>query len=399
MTDELRRVPKSELEHRLAAFRREMDTTNPGWKIALINHKINMYYLTGTMQDGVLVISPDEAIFWIRRSYERGRNESLFEDIRPMRSFRALREAYPDFPDTVYAETKTATLDWLELVKKYLPITQIKSVNPAMDSIRAIKSAYEIDCMRRAGSIHALVLEQIAPTLIRAGMSEAELAVSIFAALLRKGSHGIARFNQPLGEDVIGYASFGKSSLVTTAFDGPGGTDGTCIAVQTIGSMDRRLSRGRLVYLDIPCGIEGYHCDKSTVYYYGNLNTDPNGGLIREAYAYCQALESEIAQRLVPGAVLEDVYDQVMDKFDVRYIDGFMNGGRFLGHSIGLTMDETPVIAKGFRKPICQNMTFAIEPKIALAGIGTVGTENTYLITEKGAVSISGSPQPLRELK
>ena len=43
-------------------------------------------------------------------------------------------------------------------------------------------------------------------------------------------------------------------------------------------------------------------------------------------------------------------------------------------------------------------MTFAIEPKIALPGIGTVGTENTYLITADGAVSLSGTPQPLREI-
>lgn len=399
MSDELRRVPKTELDNRLSAYRKAMFEADPNWEMTIINHKINMYYLTGTMQDGALVITRDSAILWVRRSYERGRNESLFEEIRPMKSFRTLAEQYGKLPPCVYVESRTATIEWLALLQKHLPIQEVRSVNAVMDTVRSIKSPYEISCMSRAGEIHAQVLENIAPSLIRAGMSEAELAVSIFAAMLRKGSHGIARFNQPLGEDVIGYASFGKSSLVTTAFDGPGGTDGTCIAVQTIGSMARRLTRGRLVYLDIPCGVEGYHSDKSTVYYYGDLNTDSNGGLIRETYSYCQALEREIATRLRPGAILEDVYNEVMDKFDVRYIEGFMNGGRFLGHSIGLTMDESPVIARGFREPIRANMTFAIEPKIALRGIGTVGTENTYLITEKGAQSLSGTPQSLRELK
>ncbi|WP_087064953.1 M24 family metallopeptidase [Intestinibacillus massiliensis] len=398
MADELRRVPKSELDNRLAAFRRGMDALDPGWSMALVNHKINMYYLTGTMQDGVLVIRPDSAILWVRRSYERGRNESLFDDIRPMRSFRTLGEHYGDVPETIYVETKTATLEWIGLVRKYLPFQEFKSVNRVLEDIRSIKSLYEIGCMRLAGRNHAEALEVVAPSLLREGVSEAELAAEIFEALLRMGSHGISRFNQPLGEDVIGFASFGKAALVTTAFDGPGGTDGTCIAVQTIGSAERKLSRGRLVYLDIPSGIEGYHTDKSTVFYFGRLDEDPDGQLIREAYAYCQALESEIASRLVPGAVLEDVYAEVMDKFDVRYIEGFMNGGRFLGHSIGLTMDETPVIARGFKTAVQADMTFAIEPKIALPGIGTVGTENTYLITADGAVSLSGTPQPLREI-
>lgn len=398
MADELHRVPKAELDNRLAAFRRGMDAREPGWSMALINHKINMYYLTGTMQDGVLVVRPDSATLWVRRSYERGRNESLFADIRPMRSFRTLGEAYPDMPQTVHLETRTATLEWLGLLRKYLSFQEYRSVNSVLSDIRAVKSAYELDCMRLAGRNHARALEEIAPTLLREGISEAELAAEIFKALLTMGSHGVSRYNQPLGEDVIGFASFGKSALVTTAFDGPGGTGGTCIAVQTIGSAERKLTAGRLVYLDIPSGIEGYHTDKSTVFYFGRLADDPNGQLIREAYAYCQALEQEIASRLVPGAIFEDIYDTVMDKFDVRYIEGFMNGGRFLGHSIGLTIDETPVIARGFTMPVQANMTIAIEPKIALPGIGTVGTENTYLVTETGAVSLSGAPQPLREI-
>lgn len=399
MTDELNRVPKQELDARLAAFRHRMDEADPHWSMALINHKVSMYYMTGTMQDGVLVVRPDSAILWVRRSFERGRNESLFEDIRPMKSFRTLAEFYTDIPKIAYVEAKTATIEWLELLQRYLPIQQTRSLNNVLNDIRAIKSPYEIELMRRAGTIHAEVLEQVAPTLIHEGISEAALAIKIFEAMVLRGGHGIARFNQPLGEDVIGYASFGKSALVTAAFDGPGGTDGTCIAVQSIGSIARKLSYGRLVYLDIPCGVEGYHSDKSTVFYFGDLSADPDGQFIQEAYGYCQALEHEIASRLVPGAIPEQIYTEVMDKFDVRYIDGFMNGGRFLGHSIGLTVDESPVLARGFREPICANMTFAIEPKIALAGIGTVGTENTYLITEHGAKSLSGTPQSLLEIR
>ena len=63
----------------------------------------------------------------------------------------------------------------------------------------------------------------------------------------------------------MGLASFGKSGLVKTAFDGPGGTGGTCVAVQSIGSAFRKLQAGRLVYLDIPCGVDGFHTVDQTV--------------------------------------------------------------------------------------------------------------------------------------
>lgn len=40
-----------------------------------------------------------------------------------------------------------------------------------------------------------------------------------------------------------------------------------------------------------------------------------------------------------------------------------MNGGRFLGHSIGMCMDEIPVIAGGVKDRVEENMVFAVEPK------------------------------------
>ena len=75
-----------------------------------------------------------------------------------------------------------------------------------------------------------------------------------------------------------------------------------------------------------------------------------------------------------------------------------MNGGKFLGHSIGLVMDEAPALAKGFKEVLEPGMTFAVEPKIALPGLGMVGTENTYVITEKGVRSLTGRSYPLREI-
>ena len=73
-------------------------------------------------------------------------------------------------------------------------------------------------------------------------------------------------------------------------------------------------------------------------------------------------------------------------------------GGGSSGHSIGLTMDEAPVLAKSFREPLAEGMTFAIEPKIALDGIGMVGTENTYLVTAAGGESLTGAVLPLTEI-
>jgi Xaa-Pro dipeptidase len=397
--DELRRVPYEELAGRLQRFRTAMDAVDPQWQMAVISDKLDMYYFTGTMQDGALMIRPQDMILWVRRSYPRALNESLLprEWIRRMKSYRQPAEYYgAQRPDVVYLDNKHATLEWMGFFTKYFPLRERKNLEPIIARLRSVKSEHEMELMIRSGRIHGTIMtEEVAP-LLKAGISEAELAVKLYLKLVLAGSQGIARTNRQTGEDAIGLASFGKSALVQTAFDGPGGTAGTCVAVQSIGSAFRKLREGQLVYLDIPCGCEGYNTDKTIVYYFGNLEADPHKEEILRAYNYCLELEKKTTALLKPGAVFGDVYDTIMADFDHTYDGAFMNGEPFLGHSIGLVMDETPVIAHGIKDRVEENMTIAVEPKIALPGIGTVGTENTYRITASGAVSLTGEPQPLK---
>lgn len=399
LTEALRPVPASELEARLERFRRAMDAAHPGWEMAAVNHKVAMYYFTGTIQEGVLLIRPQDAVFWVRRSFERACNESHFSDIRPMHSFREAAAFYGGAPKVMYVETKKATLDWERMLHKYFAFEELGSFDSVLQDLRMVKSEYELKQMEQSGAIHETVLDLVAPKLIHGGISEAQLAIALYSEMVQRGSHGTARFNQALGEEAVGIASFGKSGLVRTGFDGPGGTDGTCIAVQSIGNAFRKLQSGRLVYLDIPCGFDGYHTDKTVVYYYGDLAKDEQSKHLMEAQQRCLELEQEVVRLMVPGEPIENLYLRTMDKFDNIYGDAFMNGGKFLGHSIGLVMDEAPAIAKGFKQPLQPGMTFAVEPKIALPGLGMVGTENTYVVTEKGARSLTGSSHLLREVK
>lgn len=399
LTEALRPVPASELEARLERFRRAMDAAHPGWEMAAVNHKVAMYYFTGTIQEGVLLIRPQDAVFWVRRSFERACNESHFSDIRPMHSFREAAAFYGSAPKVMYVETKKATLDWERMLHKYFAFEELGSFDSVLQDLRMVKSEYELKQMEQSGAIHETVLDIVAPQLIHGGISEAQLAIALYSEMVQRGSHGTARFNQALGEEAVGIASFGKSGLVRTGFDGPGGTDGTCIAVQSIGNAFRKLQPGRLVYLDIPCGFDGYHTDKTVVYYYGDLAKDEQSKHLMEAQQRCLELEQEVVRLMVPGEPIENLYLRTMDKFDNIYGDAFMNGGKFLGHSIGLVMDEAPAIAKGFKQPLQPGMTFAVEPKIALLGLGMVGTENTYVVTENGARSLTGSSHLLREVK
>jgi len=101
-----------------------------------------------------------------------------------------------------------------------------------------------------------------------------------------------------------------------------------------------------------------------------------------------------VAERLKPGEIPSKIYEDIISKidkdFDVHFMGFGPNKVKFLGHGIGLVIDEYPVIAKGFDDPLEENMVMAIEPKKGIEGVGMVGIENTFVITKDGGKSITG---------
>jgi Xaa-Pro aminopeptidase len=169
-------------------------------------------------------------------------------------------------------------------------------------------------------------------------------------------------------------------------------------AVPMLGSRQRMLKKGDLVFVDIGCGVEGYHTDKTMTYMYGKpLPEEAMGNHYK-----CVQIQNEIAALLKPGAIPSEIYSAIMDSLSPGFLENFMGFGnrqvKFLGHGIGLTIDELPVIAEGFDEPIREGMVFAIEPKKGIQDIGMVGIENTFIVTPQGGRCITGNHPGLMQV-
>jgi len=391
-----KKTPVPELRDRMERFRDRMNAENPSWEFAAIFGRTNQFYFTGTMQDAVLLIPRrDEPVLWVRRSLERALDESVFPDIRPMKSFRDAAAGMGARPSTVYLDSEKVTLALLERFRKHFPFREVRPLDAQAAKIRAKKSPYEIATMERAGEIHRHVLEDCAPAMLREGMSEAELGGEIFALMVREGHHGITRFGGFGTEMVLGQIGFGESSLYPTAFDGPGGCRGVAPGAPVLGSHDRRLAPGDLVFLDCGCGVDGYHTDKTMTYIFGEA-LPPEA---MEAHRRCVEVQDEAASLLRPGATPSEVYRRVIENLEPGFLENFMGFGnrrvQFLGHGIGLEVDEMPVIASGFDEPLEEGMTIALEPKKGIEGVGMVGIENTFVVTPGGGRPITGRDRGL----
>lgn len=386
------KTPASELRDRMERFRLLMDAENPSWELAAIFGRTNQFYFTGTMQDGVLLIPHSgEAVLWVRRSIERALDESHFPDIQPMKSFRDPAAGMGACPETVHVETETVPLALLQRFKKHFPFTATASLDAQAAKVRSVKSGYELSIMERAGRIHRHVLEDCVPGMLTEGMSEAELGGEVFSRLVREGHHGIARFGMFGTEMILGQLGFGESTIYPTGFDGPGGCLGAAPGAPVLGSHDRKLGAGDLVFVDCACGVRGYHTDKTMTYIFrGSL---PEEAI--ETHYRCVEVQDETASMLRPGIAPTEIYATILDDLDPAFLENFMGYGKrrvqFLGHGVGLQVDEMPVIARGFDEPLEEGMVIALEPKKGVRGVGMVGIENTFVVGRGGGRCITGT--------
>lgn len=363
----------------------------------IVTHHVDLYYFSGTMQGGFLAVPADgEPIFYVRRSLTRAREESALR-IEPLGSMRTWGERLAaDLPAfaggaRLAAAFDTLTADGYERLRRALPEAEWANGSAMIRTIRSVKDEGEIARIRRAAKVVDEALAEALPKL-KEGMREIELLAEIEYGLRKRGHLGLMRLRSSGAEMVTGVAASGEAASKPSAFDGPAGGEGLSTAF-SMGAGWSPIQRGEPILLDIGCNIEGYVVDQTRTAVIGELPED-----LAEAYGAAEKILRAVEAQLKPGAVCEELYARSLSMAeDFGLADHFMgyreDQVKFLGHGIGLELDEWPVLAKGFATPLEPGMVIAIEPKFTFPGRGVVGIENSYLITTDGFEKLTLSPE------
>ncbi len=383
-------VPSQEIHTRISRLQQKLaDTSLDG---AIILDRINIFYYTGTIQNGVLFVPADGiAVFFIRRSLERARKETPLKVLVQLGSFRDLPARLDEYSYRVSrlgVDETTIPVSIFKKLSSAFSHTAFQDIGPGLSMIRSIKSDYEIRLIREAGKRHKAIYDQI-PDLIKEGMTEWELGSAIHAHMLKLGYTGICRLATFNSELFAGVISFGESSNFPTASVGPGGLLGLCPAFPLLGGA-KRLKKGDTIFIDTGFAFQGYFTDKTRIFAFGRPSQEA-----MDAHNICLDIQEAVRCRLKPGEIpskiFEDVYltEVVSRNFEEHFMGFGSNQVSFLGHGIGLVIDEFPVIAGKSDFPLKKNMVIAVEPKKGLEGIGLVGVENTFLVTEQGGEKLT----------
>ena len=379
-------LTKMESEQRIIRLQKELK--EKGLDGALFIYPIDVYYFAGTRQNSTIWIPADgNPLLFVRKSYARALTESLIEDTRPFPGSK-------EFPALFGAEVRkigftfdVAPVQQYNYYAKLLPGREFADISAINRDIRSVKSEWELERMRHSGDHLCEVFRQV-PEFLKAGMREIDLAAEFEYRLRKAGGEGYVRmraFNQELFQ---GIAGSGATSGTPGFFDGPVTGRGLS-AASPYGASTEVVTANTPVLIDFAGIFNGYIVDMTRIFAIGKLAPE-----LEHAFATSLAIQQYLVENLKSGVICEELFFKAAEIAEQAGLgQNFMGApgenAKFVGHGVGLELDEYPVLAQGFKVPLQAGQTIAIEPKFVLPGLGVVGIENTFAVSSHGGVKIT----------
>ncbi|WP_035246121.1 M24 family metallopeptidase [Desulfogranum mediterraneum] len=392
-------TPKNEIDTRIQALQailaqQEMDG-------ALIVHHTNLFYLSGTSQSCHLFIPRiGEPLLMARKSYHRALIESPIEQIMELQSLKKIPEILQQRGcplENLGMELDVIPYNNWKFYKKIFYDTNLTDISDSLKRIRMIKSDHEINLLQEACTILDQVFSEV-PAMVCEGMTEIELASLFEAGLRRRGYAGCSKMRTFNQDFFLGNIVSGTSGAVPSYFDSAVNGSGLTPANNPHGAGWKTIGRNEIIFIDYSCLINGYLADGARMFVLGSVSEQ-----LQQAHNAALSIQNELIEMIRPGTICEDIYERAVSLAEERGLgDHFMGIGkdraRFIGHGIGLELDEYPIFAKGVKTPLVPGMTFALEGPKFVFPEGAIGIENSCCLKPDGLQVLTRAPQEIIRL-
>jgi Xaa-Pro aminopeptidase len=388
-------TPADELERRARSLQRYLQAQDLDG--ALILQNSDLFYFAGTIQQAHLYLPAQGApLLMARKDYERARRESALGQVVPFSTPRQIPSLLGDhglpLPKRLGMELDVLPTNLYLQYRKRFDGVEIVDVAHGIRLLRAVKSAYELGLMRRAAGLADQVAAQV-PTILASaqGRTEIEVAGEVEAFARSLGHQGFVRMRLWGSELFYGHFMAGPAAAEPSYLASPTGGAAVSPAVAQ-GPSFTPIAPNQPILVDYVFAHQGYLADHTRIFSIGELPAD-----LSKAQADMVAIQNEVKVMALPGTTAGAVYAKAVELAErAGYGDHFMGVGkariRFVGHGVGLELDEYPFLAKGQEMILAENMVVALEPKVIFPGKGVVGIENTHVVTARGLEPLTQYP-------
>ena len=320
----------------------------------VVTREPNIYYYTGAISGGALIISPDTKplLLTSRLNLYIAQDNALDCDVehysKKDKEGKILERLNTIAPEKIGFDE--LPLGEYNSLKSKLGEAELKENPDLIWAMRRVKDASEQELMKRAGKLSDIGMEAIRE-LIAEGVREHEVAAAAANAMRADGA-----------EDL---------SFPFIVASGPRS------AYPHAGVSERKIRRGDLVTIDMGATYKGYCSDITRTFIVGSPSQKQ-----KEIYeTVLEANETALPEikENAKGIKVDLIARDIIAK--AGYREDFFHG---LGHGIGLEVHEPPSLNKTSKDIISVGNVVSNEPGIYVKGFGGVRIEDTVLVTSSG---------------
>lgn len=374
---------REEQKRRLDKLKAQM--TASGISHALVRNNVNIYYLTGRVFRGFIYVSTEiEAPYYFVREPNHLVSDGFAPDthIRKPEEIPALL-AEKGIKNDAPIGLELDVISYSEALRLAACFGQqpVANVSPCLRNARSVKTDVEIEKLRRDGVKQTLVYERI-PHCFREDMTDVEFQIEIERISRLEGCLGQFRVAGSDMELFMGNVLTGRNADTPSPYDFAMGGEGLDPSLP-VGASGEIIHENAPVMVDVNGNYNGYMTDMTRMYIQGEPS-DEAVRVLRLSADICRAL----AAMMRPGTKAADLYNKAAqmaaDAGMADYFMGHRSHAGFVGHGVGIEINELPVIAPRSRDILAAGNVIAIEPKFVVPGLGAIGIENTYVVAADG---------------
>ena len=361
----------------------------------LLTMNMNLYYVSGQVFNGYFYLPAEGRPYWFVKRLTVPETNQVHVIRKPEQMPELFRDLNLAMPRKLLLEEDELSYNECIRLQHVFRAEATGNASALIRHIRMIKTPWEIEQMRISARRHEAVYREI-PACYRPGMRDVELQIEIEKRMRMHGSLGYFRAFGSNMDIFMGSLLAGENAGEPSPFDFALGGTGMH-ASGPLGANGTLLEEGTTVMADMSGNYTAYQTDMTRVFSIGKL---PDRAY--RVHRVALEIQARMERTAKPGVPCAELYRDALAMAGQEGLEDCFMGTRFqakfVGHGVGLEINELPVLTTRSKDILQPGMTFAFEPKFVLAGIGAVGIENTFLVTDSGVEKMTLLDENIIEL-
>lgn len=387
--NQLQLLPDAELHRRVGRLQRLM--AGAGLDAVLVGSNANIYYLTGRVFCGYVFVPVEgNVVYGVRRpTVLRGEHVEGIRKIEDMPALTGFRSGVLGLE-----MSRASYSNVIRIENAFGKGVTYGDASAVLSEARAVKTEFELEKIRVSGVKQTRLYERI-PRLYEQGMRDIDLQIEIERMARREGCLGQFRINGDDMELFMGNILVGDNADSPSPYDfamGGAGLDPS----MPVGADGSLIRQGESIMVDVNGNFTGYMTDMTRCF-------TLRGQLPQRALdAHCLSIDicDRFAETGRPGVEARSLYEMARKMAEDAGFENEFMGHRqhagFVGHGLGIEINELPVIAPRSKSILEDGNVIALEPKFVIPGVGAVGIENTYIVKHDGPMEcVTNAPREI----